>query len=157
MKIRYILFLCVILLSSCGTIKKIDGKAVDIDCNVTQYPTVAELNIKEKKVSGSIEWEDKWFGRRIPVQVRKGNLIAEVSAQAGADVLVEPQFIFEQGSRGLRSRKLSVSGYPATFKNFRPATPADIELLKLVDSYRNMKLIEKYEARPIQGIAVDQY
>lgn len=157
MKNRYTLFLCAILLSSCGTIKKIEGKAVGIDCNVTQYPTVADLNVKEKKVSGSIEWQDKWFGKRIPVQVRKGNLIAEVSAQAGADVLVEPQFIFEQGSRGLRSRKLSVSGYPATFKNFRPATPADIELLKLTDSYRNIKLIEKYEARHIQRIEAGQH
>lgn len=46
-----------------------------------------------------------------------------------ADVLLEPQFHFEKTQYGQRS--LTVSGYPATYKNFRKATDADLNAIKV--------------------------
>lgn len=146
---HYILFLS-LLLASCGTLKKYDSKAVSIDCSVVQCPTMAELNVQENSISGSVEWKDKWFRRSIPLSIHKGNLIAELMQQAKADVLVEPRFTFEQDQAGRNSRKLTVTGYPATFRNFRPATPADVELLKSANSSSRMQLVTRYEMRNLK-------
>ena len=62
--------------------------------------------------------------------MRKTNLQAEVIKAAGADVLLESQFVFTKRSFG--ERTLTVTGYPAKFKNFRKATPEDIEALSKV-------------------------
>lgn len=152
MKIQYYILLSVLFLSSCGTLKEYEGKTVAVDCNVIQYPTVVDLDIKES-ASGSTEWKEKWFGKKIPLDIRKGNLIAEIIGQSKADVLVEPRFTIESGSSGMRSYKITVSGYPATFKNFRPATLEDINVLRAASCHQhshNLKMTEKYEAKTIK-------
>lgn len=82
--------------------------------------------------------------------MRKGNLIAELILQAKADVLVEPRFTFEQGQAGRNSRKLTVTGYPATFKNFRSATPADFELLKSAELSQDIQLTTRYKMKDLK-------
>ena len=55
-------------------------------------------------------------------------LIAETLKANNADVLLEPQFSFQKTSYG--ERVLIVTGFPATFKNFRKATADDLEAIK---------------------------
>lgn len=150
MKTHHYILLFSIFLASCGTLKKYDSKAVSIDCSVMQCPTLAELEIQKNSLTGSVEWKEKWFHRSIPLAIRKGNLIAELTAQAKADVLVEPRFIFEEGDAGHNSRKLSVTGYPATFKNFRTATPADIELLNSANQALDKQIITPYSIKNLK-------
>jgi hypothetical protein len=62
-----------------------------------------------------------------PLIVTKNNAVYDALKNAKADVLVEPLFDTES-SNGKTT--VTVRGFPATYKNFRPITDGDIELLK---------------------------
>ena len=116
-----------LLITSCTTVTK-TATTANVDNNVTTYPTVADLDV-QNKVSQSITWSFapcNWGEPKL--STAKGNLISETLKAANADVLLEPQFTFEKTSYG--ERKLTVSGFPATYKNFRKATDKDIEAIK---------------------------
>lgn len=130
MKIRTLLFSAALLFgfASCTTIKQ-TASTVEIDAQVSQYPTVADLEV-QKKVEATITWNFRPFHIGEPkMKYIKGNMIAEILKKANADVLLEPQIIYSRTSFG--ERQYTVSGYPATFKNFRKATSADLEALKV--------------------------
>lgn len=123
------LALTALLFASCTTVRK-TASTSDIRTEVMQYPTVADLDVLPK-VEQTITWNFVPFHWGQPsLDVRKTNLQAEVIKAAGADVLLESQFVFTKRSFG--ERTLTVTGYPAKFKNFRKATPADIEALSKV-------------------------
>lgn len=123
------LALTALLFASCTTVRK-TATTSDIKTQVMQYPTVADLDVLPK-VEQTITWNFVPFHwGQSPLDVRKTNLQAEVIKAAGADVLLESQFVFTKRSFG--ERTLTVTGYPAKFKNFRKATPEDIEALSKV-------------------------
>ena len=123
------LALTALLFASCTTVRK-TASTSDIRTEVMQYPTVADLDVLPK-VEQTITWNFVPFHwGQPPLDVRKTNLQAEVIKAAGADVLLESQFVFTKRSFG--ERTLTVTGYPAKFKNFRKATPEDIEALSKV-------------------------
>lgn len=123
------LALTALLLASCTTVRKTAATS-DIRTEVMQYPTVADLDVLPK-VEQTITWNFVPFHWGQPsLDVRKTNLQAEVIKAAGADVLLESQFVFTKRSFG--ERTLTVTGYPAKFKNFRKATPEDLEALSKV-------------------------
>lgn len=129
MKIRSLLFSAALLLgfASCTTIKN-TADTVNVDAKVHQYPTVADLVVHEK-VEVTKTWNFRPFHIGEPnMKYIKGNMIAEILKKAGADVLLEPQIIYSRTSFG--ERQYTVSGYPASFKNFRKATPADLAALR---------------------------
>lgn len=90
----------------------------------------ADLDISPKKIS---------FYYKVPKSVRRGGTksvkataVAEaLKANGNADVLVAPQF--EMKIRRGSIRELTVTGYPATYKNFRAGKfaidPADCPVL----------------------------
>jgi len=128
-RILYLSFVLTALLASCTTVRKTAATA-DVRAEVLQYPTVADLDVLPK-VEQTVTWNFVPFNwGQPPLGVRKTNLQAEVIKNAGADVLLEPQFIFTKRSFG--ERTLTVTGYPAKFKDFRKATPEDIEALSKV-------------------------
>lgn len=117
----------ILAFSSCTTIKK-SATTAEVETRVQQYPLVADLDIRPKvEVSTSWNFVPFHFGEP-SVGVAKGNLIAETIKENNADILLEPQVIFTKTSFG--ERKLIITGYPASFKNFRNATEADLEALK---------------------------
>lgn len=126
-KLITLLAVCALVLSSCTTVKQTASTA-GVETGIYQYPTVADLDIKGK-VEARTTWSFRPFHVGEPkLEVAKGNLIAETLKAHDADVLLEPQVIFTRTSYG--ERVLTISGYPAAFKNFRKATEADIEALK---------------------------
>jgi hypothetical protein len=56
--------------------------------------------------------------------------MAHVLKEANADVLLEPQYTYTKVP--FVQRTLTVTGFPATFKDFRKATAADLEALKII-------------------------
>ena len=100
-----------LLLSSCTTVYKTADTA-DVKNHVNTYPEVADLDV-QAKVTKTMTWSFR------PFYLGENN----------ADVLLEPQFHFEKTQYGQRS--LTVSGYPATYKNFRKATDADLNAIKV--------------------------
>lgn len=118
--------LVAILASSCSSIKN-TASTQGVASTVETHPTVTDLEVSTQKVSKTVSWGIPFFNK-ISLNTRKTNLVAELVNENNADILVEPQYIVEKGFLG--SGKLTVIGYPAKFKDFRKATPSDIEAIK---------------------------
>ncbi len=120
MKLKSLLLLSVgltFLLTSCKSYSK---TAVSSDIQgptVIQKPVVADLDVKEKKVSGTATAKGS---KR--VSELKEMALNDALTKANADVLIEPRY--EISTSGNKST-VTVTGYPATYKNFRPMEPAD--------------------------------
>lgn len=117
--------------TSCSTLRKSSSTALPIESSVRQYPTVVDLEVKGEKISKQVEWNFVPFNLGQPsLANRKQNLLADAVKEQEADILLEPQMTYTKVSFGKRT--LTVTGYPATFKNFRKATSEDLEALKAV-------------------------
>ena len=99
------------------------GNTVGVETIVTAV-TMADLIISENKVSKTVTWNMKLFSPT-ELEQRKENLIKELCQEVGADILIDPQFTFSK--RILGGGKLTVTGYPAAYKNFRNLTEQEIE------------------------------
>ena len=130
MKKSILLLACIAALTSCTVTQKTAVTAPVTDVVVKQYPTVADLKVKPQKVERTETWPFVPFNWGQPsMKVRKGNMVADMLAENGADVLLEPQTVFTK--RFLGPRKLTITGYAATFSNFRKATKEDLEALDM--------------------------
>ena len=111
----------VLLLSACSTLKTNTSKSMDIyGPGVIQNPVLVDLNVSETKVTGKAE------GLSTSLELIKSEAIANALAPSNADVLIEPKFVI-QSVNGHTT--IVVTGYPATYKNFRPLKKEDKELL----------------------------
>ena len=132
MKYNYIILSIVCLsLSSCKTLKKATSTTQNIEVNVNQYPTVVDLNVAQDKVEKTITWNYSLFKFFQPSYAdRRDNLIADIVKENGADVLLEVQSTFQKVPFGQRT--LTITGYPATYKNFRKAGKEDLRALEIM-------------------------
>ncbi|MBO5466068.1 MAG: hypothetical protein IKB96_07810 [Prevotella sp.] len=130
MKFMFVGLCSIALLSACTTMRESTSTVLAVDSSVKQYPTVADLDVHEK-VETTITWSFVPFNwGQPPLHQRQKNLTADIIKSRGADVLLEPQIVYTKQSYGMRT--LTITGYPATFKNFRKATKDDLEALKVV-------------------------
>lgn len=153
MKNKYILSIVLLILamSSCRSIKFQDSKTVDIANNIYQYPTVANLEVQSEKIVSSITFKRPWYRNSVSksnLEMFKGQVVADAVKNAAADILLEPQFVIEQGDKKL-SIKLTLSGYPAKYKNFRAATKEDTEMLLLSEKTSGIVSVDKYEPKVV--------
>ena len=110
-----------LFMASCSVSKISTAKSLDIYGTVMHIPVVADLDVKQTKVSATIDFQGK------VTKSIKDKVIGEALKKTNADILIEPSFDIEtKGS----SSKITVKGFPASYKNFRNASPADVELLK---------------------------
>lgn len=58
-------------------------------------PSLADLEVKEEKVSGSSEGDVNRRKFFLGKKVQEDNAIAKALQSCGADVLIEPQFVYE--------------------------------------------------------------
>jgi hypothetical protein len=112
----------VLLGTSCATVKKAEtAKNLEIyGPGVIQNPVIADLDVQQQKVRGTAT------GRTSATETLKNLALANAIRTANADLLVAPVYELET-SRGRTS--VTVSGFPATYTNFRSATPADSSLI----------------------------
>ena len=123
------------MLASCSTVTK-TATTVDVNSNINTYPEVDDL-VVPPTVNQTMTWNFRPFHIGEPkTSTAKGNLLAETLKANNADIMLEPQFTFEKTSYG--ERVLAVTGFPATFKNFRKATAEDLEAIKAC-RYENNK------------------
>ena len=127
---RKIIYLIVIFafMTSCIMKKTETATTKTLDINgagVILKPTIVDLDVNGAKVSGRAVAK---FGENI--EDVKTLLVAEVLRKANADVLVEPRYAFETVNN---ETTISVSGYPATYKNFRPIKEEDLKLIKSIE------------------------
>lgn len=133
------------LLMSCATTRKVEtAKTLEIyGPGVIQSPVIADLDVKEQKVSGTAA------GSSTSLATVKNLALVDAIKKAHADVLVSPSFEIEtKGS----STTATVTGFPATYRNFRNATPADSLLVKAGYMHRvNTAVVDDSPARKKKG------
>ena len=121
-------------LTACQTIKTSTAKTIEIENNgIIQKPTVADLEVRTPKVSGTASS----VGAETLENVRM-KAVSDAIKQANCDLLVEPMYETEKTGS---SFKVTVTGYPATHKNFRPITEEDLKLIH-VGSSKKVKTTE---------------
>lgn len=132
MKLSHIMLLgCgVLMMASCSSVKH-TADVAPVANRVVSY-TVADLEVNAAKSSMTYSWSYNPF-RPISISTIKENTEAKMLEEAGADVLLEPQYIVNK--RGfLRGGSVTVIGYPARYRNFHKMTPAEAELFHKVES-----------------------
>lgn len=131
MKIKLLIgcVLAVTGLSSCSTITHTASTA-DVDTQVYNL-TVADMDVSTKKVSTTVDW--KWTPlSTVSIETQKENATAELLKETESDVVVEPQYTVKR--RGMfRGGSVTVTGYPAKYRNFRSMTQSDAEKVSMLN------------------------
>jgi len=133
LKLLAVLFI-IFSFTSCSVLKTKTAKVIDINSSgVFQRPVIVDLEIKETKVTGTFTGNE---GTQI--SIIKINAIADALKNANADVLIEPVFetVIANGKK-----TVTVSGFPASYKNFRSMTVSDTVFLKM-DVYKKVDTFE---------------
>lgn len=125
---KYIIVLIIagLNLTACTTLRKSTSSTASIEPDVFQYPTVVDLEVGNK-IEKTETWNFNPFDKQ-KLKDREGNLIADMVKSENADVLLEAQSTYTKVPFG--ERTLTVSGYPAKYKDFRNATEEDIKAFK---------------------------
>lgn len=92
--------------------------------NIVTAVTMADVEVGTQRVETSVSWKIKILSPT-DLEQRKENLQNELCKASGADFLVDPQFTYEK--KFLGGGKLTLSGYPAKYVNFRNMTEEEIE------------------------------
>ena len=120
MKIYKILAIALVTITvtSCGVIKQNTVKSSDVNGpTVIQKPVVVDLDVKEQKVTGT--YSDK---SSKSIGYVKQMALYDALQKSNADVIVEPRYVV---TKTFRKIDVTVTGYPATYKNFRPMEVQD--------------------------------
>ena len=142
MKTLQILSITLLLFAfnSCKTIKTASSKNKEIaGPTVIQKPVVADLIVSETKVTGTFSSTG-----RTTVNTAKKMAIADALNKAKADVLVEPQY---EITKSFMRVDVTVKGYPANYKNFRPMEPKDTLFINTVQPTKDFKGIVNKSGR----------
>jgi len=113
------------ILASCSSMKSTTNTAKTLGIygsGVIQKPVIVELDIKQTKISATARGK---IGSGI--ETLKAEAVSMAIKTAAADVLVEPTYTIVTDRT---SSSVTVSGWPATYKNFRDIKPEDIPLIK---------------------------
>lgn len=122
-----IVFLMGLILTSCSVTKS-SYSGSRIKTSIEQYPTVADIEVGEK-IEKTETWIYNPFIINNPgVETITNNIISDMVKDSNADALIEPETVYVKKLFGRRS--ITVSGYPAKFKNIRKATEKDLEVLR---------------------------
>lgn len=125
MKKQIFAFICIsATLFSCSVTKTNTSKTMDIyGAGVIQRPVIAELEVKEIKVTGTASTNQK-----ISIDQIKQDAVADALKKANADVLIEPKYSTETIGNKTTA---TVTGFPGTYKSFKSAKNEDIEYMKI--------------------------
>ena len=114
-----------VLFSSCAvTYKTRTARVAAVPTEFWTIPSLADLEVKEEKVSGTSEGDANRRKFFLGKKAQEDNAVAKALQSCGADVLIEPQFTYEY--KKARLQKVTVTGYPGFFCNFRAVPYEDI-------------------------------
>ena len=123
MKNIFVLYFVIILFSSCKVFRASTSKSMEIyGSGVIQKPTVVDLKVDETKVTGTASSSISTS------EVLKQEAISDALKKCKCDVIVEPSFEIIT-ARG--NTTVTMIGFPAIYKNFRPITKEDVELINV--------------------------
>jgi hypothetical protein len=112
-----------IAFTSCTpALKSTSSRTREVNGSILQTPVLADLEVSQTKVTGTASYSGQ------PVDYVKGMAVADALKNSNADELVEPSYDVETVGTQI---KVTVKGFPATYKNFRAASKADTTLMKM--------------------------
>ena len=119
-----IILCCIVFISSCSDkLRTVSTKTTDVfSTGILHKPVVADLEVENAKIEGQADMTDD-----TNIDVIKQEAVFNALKKVNADLLVEPRYISET-YRGRTT--VTVTGYPATYKNFRPMVDADTTTIK---------------------------
>lgn len=137
-----------VFFTSCGTTQDIfyrydesTARYINPEMKATFIsPTIADLEIASNKITESVSFdnmltstdvkrlENDQFSKNI--ELIKSLTISKAVKKHNADVIVAPIFDIET-SRDYSTITVTVSGYPATYKNFRKMTENDANAMRV--------------------------
>ncbi len=112
---KYIIyFIFLVFLSSCSTMSRLNSAATeDIDKRgIVQSPMMLDMDVSDTKITGVAQAKNK--------EDAKKNAVANALEGTGADLLIDPNYYITSSTGRVT---VSVTGYPATYKNFRQYKP----------------------------------
>ena len=130
MKTKLLLLpLLVFIMVSCSTqekiAKKTTTKTMDVaGAGIVQNPVIVDLQVSETKTVGVFR---AGIDSIFEIDAIKQAAVAEALKSANADVLVEPKFEIASTETYVM---VTVTGFPAVYKNFRNIKPEEYPLLK---------------------------
>lgn len=137
MKKIILLFTLGIVFTSCSVTRSGTAKSMDIvGPGVLHKPVVVDLNVSSEKSEVT-----STFSGIESMDNAKNDVVRKLLKEKNADVLVEPTF--ETMTKNGKT-ELTVRGWPATYKNFRPIEEKDLKLLEVKPSY--LQKAETYQA-----------
>lgn len=122
---KKVMFILISLsLISCSTTKSSTSKTIDIvGAGVIHKPIVADLEVNPTKASKTVELRNV-----LSLDNAKNEVVSELLKERNADLLVEPTF--ESKTKNGKTQ-LTVNGWTASYKNFRPIEEKDIKFLEV--------------------------
>ena len=136
------------IFSACTVLKTNTAKTMDIyGAGVIQNPVVVDLDVKQTKVSGTAM---STAGKAVSIENIKNEAVSNALKTAKADVLVEP--IFETTTTNGHT-SVTVTGFPATYINFRNVKAEDVPLLQVgIIQKANVYEPPANQRKPTKGI-----
>lgn len=128
-KVRKVIVIVMALLvvTSCGVAKTNTAKTKDVNgSGVTHLPVLADLDVRQTKVTGTYTAMLK--PPMVTAESIKQEAIALALAKVNGDILIEPFYKMESTGK---QHTVTVTGYPATYKNFRMMEEKDTTLYLL--------------------------
>ena len=117
-----------LLLYSCSTVQSGTSKTMDIvGPGVIHKPVIADMNVNQEKVSRTMT-----FTNLQSLEIAKNTVVRELLKEKSADVLVEPTF---DSTTKNGTTEITVYGWTATYKNFRPVEEKDLKVLEVRQNY----------------------
>ena len=117
-----------VCIASCATHNSSQVRYTNIQSpGVYHIPIVADLDVKQEKVIGKSNSKE---ARTSDINILKRNALADALLRSSADLLVEPTYSMETNS-AIAPRTVTVSGWPANYKNFRQMRTDDKELIEM--------------------------
>lgn len=126
-------FLCLVVMvvnASCSISKTVSSAYTLLpNTNIT----IADLDIQENKVTGEYRFDIQLDREKtVDKQELLNNAIYNALRPLKADVLVAAQYQIESSSRGNRMfYNVTVTGYPAYYRNFRSSDVKDVEFKEI--------------------------
>ncbi|MDR0605791.1 MAG: hypothetical protein LBG80_15970 [Bacteroidales bacterium] len=98
---------------------------------VVNVPTLADLEVSQTKLFEKLEVKIDEEAGSEAIESAVNTTLAALLLKHNADVLIQPVWYLEK--RTANRWIISVSGYPATYKNFRPMSKEDAVMFKDVE------------------------